>query len=129
MFNFSPVIEQILLRMKIRDSEIFRTIKPEESQGFVSVQQLKQAQANVDAAISGQQIPFPPQMNDDHRAKLHVYASMQQLLQKMGQVSDALNQLIQIHLALIQEIQKKQAKPGQIIKLKKPTLQTMGEKP
>jgi hypothetical protein len=128
-FNLSPLIEQLLLRLRIRDPEVFRNIEPQESEGFVSVQQMRQAQANVDAAVSGQQIPFPPKPDDDHRAKLTVYASMAQLLQKMGQVSDALNQLIQIHVALLQEIQEKEAKAGQKVPLtapKPPKVATMG---
>lgn len=125
--NLSPLIEQILLRMKIRDPDVFRNIEPQESEGFVSVQQMKQAQANVDAAVSGKQIPFPPQPDDDHRAKIHIYTAMQQLLQKMGQVSDAINQLIQIHAALLQEMQSKEAKPNQVVKLPKPTVQTVGQ--
>lgn len=124
--NLSPLIEQILLRMKIRDPDVFRNIEPQESEGFVSVQQMKQAQANVDAAVSGKQIPFPPQPDDDHRAKITVYVAMQQLLQKMGQVSDRLNQLIQIQAALLQQLQEKEAKPGQSIKLPQPKVQTVG---
>ena len=124
--NLSPLIEQMLLRLRIRDPEIFRKIKPEESEGFVSVQQIKQAQANVDAAVSGQQVPFPPQPDDDHRAKLQVYGAMAQLLQKMGQVSEQLNQLIQVQAALLQEVQEKQANPGQKVNLQKPKVATVG---
>ena len=43
-----------------------------------------------------------------------------------GQVSDALNQLIQIQTALLQQVQEQQATPGQTIKLSKPTLKTVG---
>lgn len=126
--NLSPLIEQILLRMRIRDPDVFRNIEPQESEGFVSVQQMKQAQANVNAAVKGQQIPFPPKPDDDHRAKLSVYVSMQQLFQEMGQISDTLNQLIQIHAALLQQIQEKQAKPGQIMKLRQPAVEMVGSK-
>ena len=126
--NLAPIIEQMLLRLRIRDPEIFRNIKPEESEGFASIQQLKQAQANVGAAVSGQPVPFPPQPNDDHRTKLEVYGSMAQLLQQMGQVSDALNQLIQIHAALLQQIQEKEAKAGQKVNLPKPSMQIAGSK-
>lgn len=125
--NISPIVEQILLRSKIRDPEIFRNTRPEESQGFVSVQQIREAKQNVQAAITGQRIPFPPKESDDSVAKLEVYTAMQQLLQQMGQVSEALNQLIQIHGALLQQAQEKQAQPGQTINLKKPTLQTVGQ--
>jgi len=124
--NISPLVEQLLLRLRIRDPEVFRNIEPDESEGFVSVQQMKQAQANIEAAVSGQNIPFPPQENDDHRAKLQVYTSMAAMLEKMGQISDTLNQLIQIHAALLAEIQEKQAKPGQSINLKPPRMETVG---
>ena len=120
-FNISPLVEQLLMRMKLRDPEIFRSIHPEESQGFVSVQQIREAKENVTAAITGQQIPFPPKGGDDSLAKLEVYTTIQQLLQMAGQVSDALNQLILMHQALLQAEEEKQAKPGAEIKLKKPS--------
>ena len=121
IINLSPLIERILLRLKINDSEVFRNVRPEESQGFVSVQQLKEAQANVQSVIKGGQIQFPPKPEDDHRAKLEVYTAM---LQVIGQ-NQILKQLIQIHQILLQQIQQKQARPGQTINLKKPTLQTL----
>lgn len=124
--NISPIIEQMLLRMKIRDPDIFRNIKPEESQGFVSVQQIREARANVNAALQKQQIPHPPREEDDHVAKLEVYTSVKQLLEMAGQVSDMLEQLIQVHTALIEQIKQKQAEPGQTIKLKPPTIETVG---
>jgi len=123
--NLSPLIEQILLRIKVKDPDIFRRIKPEETMGFVSVQQLQQAQQNVAASVSGQEIPFPPQPNDDHRVKLEVYNSTLQLIQAMGQTSDRLEQLIQIHAMLLQQIEDKQSSPGQMIKLNKPTMETV----
>lgn len=123
--NLSPLIENILLRLKIKEPDLFRNIKPEESEGFVSVQQLRQAQQNVQAAIAGKQIPFPPQINDDHRVKLETYSSVLQLLNAMNQTSDMLEQLIRIHQLLLQQLQEKQATPGQVIKLKKPTLETV----
>lgn len=118
-FNLSPLIEQILYRAKIRDPEVFRNIKPEESEGFVSVSEVRAAKANVEAALQGQPIPAPPTPNDDHRARLEVYTSMAGLLQKMGQVSDALNELIQVQSALLQAVQEKQGQSGQQIKLPK----------
>lgn len=124
--NLSPLIEQMLIRLRIKDPEIFRNIKPEESMGFASIQQLKQAQQNVQAAITGQQLPFPPQPNDDHSVKTEVYTSIQQLLQQMGQVSDVLNQLIQIHTAMIQQMQDKQANPNTKVNFPKPSVQTVG---
>ena len=124
--NLAPLIEQILLRTRIRDPEIFRNIKPEESQGFVSVKQIREAKQNVAASLAGQQIPFPPKQDDDHVAKLEVYTSIAGILQQMGQISDVLNQLIQVHTVLLQQIQEKQAQPNQAINLKKPVLQTVG---
>lgn len=118
MINLSPIIEQILIRQKIKDPEVFRNIKPEESQGYVSVEQLRQAKSNVDAALTGAQIPFPPAPEDDHVAKLETYTTIQSLLQKAGQVSDVLDQLIAVQQALLQQLQDQQATPG--VKLQKP---------
>jgi len=126
--NLSPIIEQMLLRLKIKDPDVFRKIRPEESMGFVSVQQLKEAQANVQAAITGQQIPHPPKMEDDHIAKIQTYTAIAQLLQQMGQMSDMLSQLIQIHSALLQELQSKEATPNTKITLPKVKIETMGGK-
>lgn len=123
--NLSPLIEQILNRLKIKEPDLFRNIKPEESQGFVSVQQLREAQQNVDAVLNGQPAPAPPSPNDDHRAKLEVYTAMQQILEKLGQVSQGLNQLIQVQQLLLQQTQEQGANPPQAIKLKKPTLETV----
>lgn len=117
--NISPVIEQLLMRLKIRDPEIFRTIRPEEAEGFASIQQLKQAQVNVQSVLKGEQLPFPPRQGDDHRVKLEVYSSVQQLLQQMGQVSELLNQLIELQSAILKEEMDKQAKVGQ--QLSKPS--------
>jgi hypothetical protein len=118
--NLSPIIAQILLRSKIKDPDIFRNIKPEESMGYSSNQQLSQARENVNAALTNQQIPFPPQEGDDHIAKLTIYTEIQQLMQKMGQVSDVLEQLIQMQGALLQQVQEQQAQEGQKVNLKKP---------
>jgi hypothetical protein len=122
--NLSPLIERILLRQRINDPDIFRSIKPEESMGFVSVQQVKEAQANVDAAIKGGQLPFPPKESDDHTAKLEVYTSIQALLGSLGQVSDVLNQLIMVQTALLQAIQEKEGNATQEIKLPKGGVQS-----
>ena len=124
--NLSPLIEQMLLRLKIKDPDVFRNIRPEESMGFVSVQQLKEAQENVQAAITGQKIPHPPKMEDDHIAKIQTYSAISQLLQQMGQMSDMLAQLIQIHSALLQELQSKEARPNTKITLPKAKVQTVG---
>lgn len=123
--NLSPVIEQMLVRMKIRNPDIFRNIKPGESQGFVSVQQIREAKENVNAAVRGTQIPHPPKPEDDHIAKLEVYTSIKTLLDEAGQVSDTLNQLIQIQTALLQQMQEKEATPGNRVQLKKPQMNVL----
>lgn len=123
--NLSPLIEQILLRLKIKEPDIFRNIQPNESMGFVSAQQLKQAQANVQAAVAGKPVPFPPQLNDDHRVKLETYSSVLQLINAMGQTSDMLEQLIRVHMLLIDKLQKSGTNPPQTVKLSKPTVQTL----
>ena len=124
--NLSPLIEQMLLRLRIKDPDVFRNIKPEESMGFVSVQQLKQGEANIQAAITGQQVPFPPNLNDDHKAKLELYSSVNQLLQQLGVASDTLMQLIQVQMAISQEQASKQATPNTAVKFPKPSVQTVG---
>ena len=126
--NLAPVIEQILLRLKTKDPEIFRNIKPEESQGFVSVQQLREAQGNIEAALSGKQIPFPPKPEDDHVAKIETYSSTQKILQALGQVSDTLEQLVKVQSALLQQIQEKQDRTGKSVtpQLKRPIVQQVG---
>lgn len=116
--NLSPIIEQILLRSKIKDPDIFRAIKPEESQGYVSVEQMREAKANVEASLTGQEIPFPPDIKDDHVAKLEIYTTIQKLLSQAGQISDMLEQLIQVQSALLQEVQAKEEKEGQKVDLK-----------
>ena len=123
--NLSPLIENILLRLKIKEPNLFRNIQPEESEGFASIQQLRQAQENIQAAVSGQQPPHQPQITDDHRVKLETYMSVSGLLKQMGQTSDMLEQLIRIHQLLLQQIQEKQTSPPKVIGLKKPTLETI----
>lgn len=124
-FNLSPLIESMLSRMKIKEPDLFRNIKPEESMGYVSMQQLQQAQVNTQAAISGKEVPYPPNMEDDHKVKLNVYSSVLGLLNAMGQTSDMLEQLIKIHQLLIQQLQEKGTNPPQNIRLKKPTMETL----
>ena len=123
MFNFTPLIQQLLMRMKIKDPSIFRTIKPEESQGYASVQQLKFAQANVEAIMHGKP-PQPPQPGDDHQAQIAVYQPILQLLaeakQQNTQAFQMLSQLIQIQGQMLQEAQQKEANPGQQLRPKKP---------
>lgn len=126
-FNLAPIIEQMLLRLRIRDPDVFRNIKPEESMGYASVQQLQQAKDNVVSAVTGQPVKFPPQETDDHTAKLDIYTTVQGILKMAGQVSDTLDQLIMIHQALLQAIQDKQSNVGSKPKLKQPTIETFGK--
>lgn len=126
-FNLSPVIEQLLMRLKIKDPDIFRALKPQESQGYSSNQQLKAAEANVQAAMHGQPVQ-PPQEGDDHNAQMYVYQSIAQLLQEAGQQQthayQQLAQLIQATAAMMQQEQEKQATPGQRMATKKPFMET-----
>lgn len=121
--NVTPIIQQLLLRMKIKDPDVFRTIKPEESMGFASVQQLRVAQGNVEAIMHGQP-PQPPQPGDDHAAQIAVYQPILKLLAEAGQQQTqafaALAQLIQVQSAMLQEAQDKQASAGQQVKTQKP---------
>jgi hypothetical protein len=111
--NLTPIIEQILLRQKINNPDVFRNIEPDDIGGVVSVNQLKEAQANVEATLTGQQVPFPPNENDDHTAKLQVYSSIKRILDGLGQINQTLDALIQAQAALAQAFQEKQAKGGQ----------------
>lgn len=126
-FNLTPLIQQLLTRMKIKNPDIFRTIKPEESQGYASIQQLKVAQGNVEAIMHGKP-PIPPQPTDDHAVQIAVYQPILQLLQEAGQQQTqafaALSQLIQLQSAMLQEAQDKQANVGQQIKPSKPFVET-----
>jgi len=117
--QLSPLIEQMLLRMRINNPDVFRNIRPEESEGFVSVQQIRQAKENVNAALTNQRVPYPPVETDDHVAKLEVYTSIQQLLQMAQQTSDVLEQLIQIQSALLQQAQEKNTETGKQVNLSK----------
>jgi len=109
-FNISPIIENMLLRLRIRDPEVFRGIRPEESQGFVSRAELQAAQQNIVAALQGQPPPDPPDPNgnQDHIARLEVYISVKNLLQALQQETQILDQLIEAHTAILQEIESKE---------------------
>ena len=109
MFNLSPLIETMLLRLRIRDPDVFRKIRTEESQGFASVAELRAAQANVIAALQAQPLPSPPAPGQDHRARLEVYISISQLMEALGQVSDQLNKLIELQGALATEEDNRKA--------------------
>ena len=124
--ELSPLIQKILFRLNIKDPDIFRNIKPEESQGFVSVQQVRAAKDNVNAALTGQPIPHPPQESDDAKAHLEIYSEIDQILQQSGHVSDQLKQLIQIYTQLLQQAQENEARPGSKPKLNKPSMNILG---
>lgn len=124
IINITPIIEQMLMRIRLRDPNIFRSIQPGESEGYVSVQQVREAKDNVMAALQGQPPPFPPTPQDDHRAKLETYTTIAGILQMANQVSDILNQLIQIQSALLEKEQSKEATPG--MRLGKPKMEMAG---
>lgn len=116
--TLSPIIEQMLLRLKIKDPDVFRNIRPEESQGFVSVAEVRAAKDNVNAALSGQQqIPSPPAPGQDHLARLEMYGEVGKILQAVPGIQNSpafkmIMQLIQVQAALLQQQQEQQAKPG-----------------
>lgn len=116
--NISPVIENLLLRLRVRNPDVFRHIKPEESQGFASVAELRTAGQNVKAALAGAPPPSPPQPGQDHNARLELYTEFMQLLQELGDTHAMriLTQLYQGQAALAQEEAEKSAKPGQTVK-------------
>lgn len=134
VIQLSPIIEQLLSRLRIKNPEVFRNIKPEESQGFASVAELRAAQANVEAAMitppemMGQaQLPSPPAEGQDHVARMEVYNSILKLVSQEAPdsaVVQILSQLVQIHTALLEEEQKKQATPG--LRMKAPSMQMAG---
>ena len=126
--TLSPIVEQLLLRLKIKDPDVFRNIRPEESQGFVSVAELRAAKDNVTSALAGNpQIPSPPAQGQDHRARLEMYGEVANILQGVPDIQNTpafkiIMQLIQIQTALLQQEQEKQAKPGNQPKLGKPKM-------
>ena len=121
-FNISPIVEQMLMRLKLRDPEIFRNIKPEESQGYVSVSEVRAAKENVTAALAGNpQIPSPPAPGQDHRARLEIYSTISQLINSLGDTiaKKILDSVIQAQMAIMQAEQEKESKPGIMPKLGK----------
>lgn len=125
--QLSPVIENLLMRLKIKNPDIFRNIKPEESEGFVSVAEIRAAKANVEAALAGSpEMPSPPRPGQDHIARLETYSSILNIIQELGDndATRALQQLVQIHQALLEEEQRQNSAPG--TKLKKPTFSVGG---
>jgi len=129
VIEISPLIEQILIRLKIRNPNIFRNIKPEESEGFVSVSEIRSAKANVEAALAGNtNIPSPPQPGQDHRARVEVYSTITNLIKDLPETiaSKILSGLLQAQSALLQEEASKEAGAGQPTKLRSPTLERAG---
>lgn len=122
-FNISPIIENILYRLKIRNPDVFRRIKPEESQGFVSVSEVREARTNTEAALAGQQPPSPPTEGQDHKARLEVYGSIYSLIEGMGDsiAKQLLEQLIIAQQALLQaEMDKESPQSMQKLPFTKP---------
>ena len=108
--NISPLIEQILLRMKLKNPDIFRDIKPEEQLGFASISQLREAEQNVISVVAEGQIAIPPQEGDDHRVKIEIYTLVNQLLNSLEQKNESLEQLIILQQSMLEE---EMAKNGQ----------------
>lgn len=121
-FELAPLVEQILMRLKIRNPDVFRHLKPEESMGFSSNAELMSAKDNVNAALSGNnQLPSPPAPGQDHNARLTIYKEIGDIVQhgmQSGMIPQdnkaiqLLEQLIQVQMAIQQDEQEKQAKPG-----------------
>lgn len=113
--NITPLIERILMRQRIYEPDVFRKITPEESQGYVSVAEVRAAKANVQSALAGQvNIPSPPEMGQDHVARIEIYSTILDLIKDFGPTptSQIIGQLIQAHQAFLQEEMSKEAKPG-----------------
>jgi len=129
--ELSPIIENLLMRLKIKNPDIFRNIRPEESEGFVSVKELKDARENVKAMVAGAEIPIPPAQGQDHRAKIEAYASIAELAnnspsEESQMIIAKLDQLIAIHEQLLEEEMKKESpRPGSLVKKPAP-MQTLG---
>ena len=120
-FQIVPLLQQIMLRLKQRDPDVLRHLKPEESQGFASVAELRAAGDNIKAALAGQQPPSPPAPGQAHGARLEMYGEIAPILGELvqgghiDQNSPALKiimQLIQVQQALLQEEQDKEPTPG-----------------
>jgi len=126
--ELSPIIEQLLTRLKIKNPDVFRNIKPEESQGFVSVSEVRAAKDNVTSALAGDpNLPSPPNYGQDHLARLEFYTEILGIIQQLGdtQASQLLQQLIQVQTALLEEEQKQSSPPG--TKLNKPSILPVGQ--
>lgn len=121
--NLSPIIDNLLMRLKIRDPEIFRSIRPEESQGFVSVAELQAARQNVAAILQGQEPPSLPSDEQDHRTRIEAYASIVELGGLPPEAVKIIDQLILIHEQLMAELEQKES-PRSKSPLKKPSVTT-----
>ena len=82
--------------------------------GFVSVAELRAAEANVAAILQGQQLPSPPQSGQDHMARIETYKGAAIIAAASGNQKAAmmLQQLIQVQAQIFEEEQKKQPMPG-----------------
>jgi len=117
-------MEQILYRLKIRDPEAFRNIRPEESMGIASVAELKAAEANIMAAMQGQMPPSPPEEGQQHPTRIGAYQSAKQLLAIDGKVNQILEQLIQLQ-AQVAEAETTKTAPRPNSTLKAPSVQSI----
>lgn len=127
-FELSPIIDNLLMRLKIKNPDVFRSIKPEESQGFVSVSEIRAAKQNVEQILAANpQIPSPAEPGQDHMARLETYETIAKLIESVGETEALirLRELIQQHVALMEEeMQTKAPRIGGA--LKKPTSQMIG---
>jgi hypothetical protein len=117
-FELTPLIEQVLIRNRIRNPNIFRNIKPEEAGGVVQVNELRAAQQNLDAILQGQQPPSMPAPGQDHMARIEIYKVAAIIAAKSGnqKVAMMLQQLIQLQAQVYEEEQSKQAQVGRRVK-------------
>jgi hypothetical protein len=116
-FELAPLIEQVLMRNRVRNPSIFRNIRPDEMGGSVPVQELRAAEANVQAVLQGQQPPDMPQPGQNHMARIEIYKAAAIVAASSGnqQVAQVLQQLIQLQAQIFEEEQKKQPMPGRRI--------------
>ena len=128
-FELAPIIENLLMRLKIRNPDVFRNIRPEESEGFVAVKEMREASTNVQAILQGQQPPIAPQEGQDHRARLEVYTNIQQIIKDAGETiaSQLLDQLIMATQALMAEQEQKESpRTNSPLKPVMPSVQPIG---
>lgn len=128
-FEIVPLLEQMMQRLKIRNPDVLRHLKPEESQGFAPVAELRAAKDNVNAALSGNpQVPSPPAPGQAHGARLEIYSEISDIIQHGmqsgmihpdNQAIKIIQMLIQTQMALQEEEESKQAKPGMKVPSKK----------